>query len=81
MKKRLSVVVALALCAALLAGSCLASSLGSTLATSSLGVGTQTELATGVYWNGSISARQTEHVITYEPNDTVQPTVVFGDTL
>ena len=81
MKKRLSVVAALALCAALLAGSCLASSLGSTLATSSLGVGTQTELATGVYWNGSISARQTEHVITYEPNDTVQPTVVFGDTL
>ena len=38
-------------------------------------------MATGVYWNGNISARQTEHVITYTPNETVKPTVVFGDTL
>ncbi len=81
MKRRMNRVVAVLVAAALLIGNCMAASLGSTLATSSLDVGAQTQMATGVYWNGNISARQTEHVITYTPNETVKPTVVFGDTL
>ncbi len=69
------------LAAVLLASSCLAASVGGVLKQDDLQVGTQTSVQTGVYWNSALSSRQTEHVITYTPNDTVQPTVVFGTTL
>lgn len=81
MKKTMRAITALLVSAALLIGSCAAAGLGSTLTGTQVDVGSGTEMATGVYWNANISQRQTEHVITYSPNETVTPTVVFGDTL
>ncbi|MDD3165554.1 MAG: phosphodiester glycosidase family protein [Oscillospiraceae bacterium] len=64
-----------------LTGSASAAVVGSNLKKSLLTVAGSARVETGAYYSESAKSKQTEHVLTYEPNDALIPMVAYGDTL
>lgn len=81
MKHALHRTLALLLAAALLASSAGATSLGSWLRQDTLELSDTAYLTHGVLNQTTISAKQTENVVTYTPETTARPIVAFGSTL
>ena len=73
--------LALLLVLALLATAAGAASLGSMLRQDTLELSDTAALTHGVLYQSSISARQTENVVTYQPGSAAHPVVAFGSTL
>ena len=55
--------------------------LGEDLKEQAVQLNKDTELSTNVFWSSAYSDLRTENFITYEPNRTVKPLVMFGDAL
>lgn len=55
--------------------------LGEDLKTQAVQLNKDTALSTNVFWSSSMTDLRTENFITYEPNRTVKPLVMFGDAL
>lgn len=55
--------------------------LGEDLKTQETLLNKNTQLSTNVFWSSAYSDLRTENLITYEPNKSVKPMVLFGDTL
>lgn len=85
MKKFLRRAAALCLSLSLLSSLAVTASaseaLGEDLKTQEIRLNKDTALSTNVFWSNSMSDLRTENVITYEPNRTVKPLVMFGDVL
>lgn len=57
------------------------SSLGDSLFESSLGIGSEINLAKGVYWNTSHKEKITENYIVYEPGYDIKPIISHGNDI
>ena len=73
--------LSLSLLASLAVTASASEALGEDLHDQTIHLNKDTELSTNVFWSSAYSDLRTENFITYEPNRTVKPLVMFGDTL
>ena len=79
--RALSLLLSLALLAALAVPALASPALGDDLTTADTLLGHQTQLSTNVFWSSVSSDYRTENLITYTPNEAVTPIVTYGGVL